>query len=252
MIPHKKSIAMMRFNTQPPEGGCRDNVPCLPAFACFNTQPPEGGCWILSDSLQKIRKVSTHSRPKAAAHGLIQLKRRRRGFNTQPPEGGCLKRLMNKRKELVFQHTAARRRLHSCGSILLVNSWRFNTQPPEGGCIATNTNLPICNSFNTQPPEGGCIHAGRVRILSLTFQHTAARRRLQGKQIAQSSGRAVSTHSRPKAAASLCCNTQRITKCFNTQPPEGGCSPDPINYFEIAPVSTHSRPKAAASSPNSL
>ena len=65
----------------------------------------------MSDSLQKIRKVSTHSRPKAAAHGLIQLKRRRRGFNTQPPEGGCLKRLMNKRKELVFQHTAARRRL---------------------------------------------------------------------------------------------------------------------------------------------
>ena len=58
-----------------------------------------------------IEKVSTHSRPKAAAHGLIQLKRRRRGFNTQPPEGGCLKRLMNKRKELVFQHTAARRRL---------------------------------------------------------------------------------------------------------------------------------------------
>ena len=167
----------------------------------------------------------------------------------------------------MFQHTAARRRLHSCGSILLVNSWRFNTQPPEGGCIATNTNLPICNSFNTQPPEGGCIHAGRVRILSLTFQHTAARRRLQGKQIAQSSGRAVSTHSRPKAAASLCCNTQRITKCFNTQPPEGGCDNQAVSKsssagFNTQPpeggcspnstpkvfscVSTHSRPKAAA------
>ena len=34
----------------------------------FNTQPPEGGCRILY-SLFKFRRVSTHSRPKAAERG---------------------------------------------------------------------------------------------------------------------------------------------------------------------------------------
>ena len=33
--------------------------------------------------------VSTHSRPKAAAHAYEQIKDRKGRFNTQPPEGGC-------------------------------------------------------------------------------------------------------------------------------------------------------------------
>ena len=34
----------MRFNTQPPEGGCFSALRALFHFFCFNTQPPEGGC----------------------------------------------------------------------------------------------------------------------------------------------------------------------------------------------------------------
>ena len=56
--------------------------------------------------------------------------------------------------------------------------------------------------FNTQPPEGGCATMGRAKTLFQTFQHTAARRRLQLLQYRQMTVQ-VSTHSRPKAAEPL-------------------------------------------------
>ena len=55
----------------------------------------------------------------------------------------------------------------------------------------------------------------------------------------------VSTHSRPKAAAFYFCNALFFDCCFNTQPPEGGCSAF-SKMLSHATVSTHSRPKAAA------
>ena len=97
---------------------------------------------------------------------------------------------------------------------------------------------------NTQPPEGGCRGDGCCFA-----------------------GEAVSTHSRPKAAAvsppshlvlPASFNTQppeggcggsrgwRLAKaCFNTQPPEGGCV-GRVAFVRHVLVSTHSRPKAAA------
>ena len=56
-----------RFNTQPPEGGCKRRLSPRLYNDSFNTQPPEGGC------------------PPPAAHQLMFF-----GFNTQPPEGGCV------------------------------------------------------------------------------------------------------------------------------------------------------------------
>ena len=78
-----------------------------------------------------------------------------------------------------------------------------------------------CACFNTQPPEGGC-RVGVVGVL----------------------GWVVSTHSRPKAAASCRASDYRNTPCFNTQPPEGGCG-WPLSCTGSVTVSTHSRPKAA-------
>ena len=54
------------------------------------------------------------------------------------------------------------------------------------------------------------------------FQHTAARRRLK-----------VSMAER------------KCVRCFNTQPPEGGCA-QALKISQYCAVSTHSRPKAAA------
>ena len=102
-------------------------------FRRFNTQPPEGGWEARTDFFTAVVWVSTHSRPKAAGDGGFQVVRTprrfntqppeggwdrhalnvelRRGFNTQPPEGGWEKFLENIRPLVVFQHTAARRRL---------------------------------------------------------------------------------------------------------------------------------------------
>ena len=54
----------------------------------FNTQPPEGGCR-QAHKLRLQTFVSTHSHPKAAAKHAGRRQRQQRGFNTQPPEGGC-------------------------------------------------------------------------------------------------------------------------------------------------------------------
>ena len=99
------------------------------------------------------------------------------------------------------------------------------------------------------------------------FQHTAARRRLPKECQIELPNQYVSTHSRPKAAAFvfssfvpvLVVSTHSRPKaaavdawatgachlCFNTQPPEGGCTTI-SEGMKQAVVSTHSRPKAAA------
>ena len=143
-------------------------------------------------------------------------------FNTQPPEGGCLAQI------------AAQ-----------AQSSGFNTQPPEGGCRQVRHPRSTRRCFNTQPPEGGC----RFPLISFRpfckFQHTAARRRLRFRLLSHLLFRVVSTHSRPKAAASSLTRPFISRLGFNTQPPEGGCAVAET-YNTLVKVSTHSRPKAAA------
>ena len=55
--------------------------------------------------------VSTHSRPKAAAAFIHCRLISMISFNTQPPEGGCAVPTVQSSCNLLFQHTAARRRL---------------------------------------------------------------------------------------------------------------------------------------------
>ena len=123
-------------------------------------------------------KVSTHSRPKAAALARIQRQKPCRCFNTQPPEGGC-----------------------PCLSTTHLRNLSFNTQPPEGGCVLNSINSLISSCFNTQPPEGGCSEICDMLDLMGEFQHTAARRRLHTTFHHLPVYHDVSTHSRPKAAA---------------------------------------------------
>ena len=62
----RHSFFLSSFNTQPPEGGCRNLWPVPPDSYCFNTQPPEGGWRQAFDVGIALKRVSTHSRPKAA------------------------------------------------------------------------------------------------------------------------------------------------------------------------------------------
>ena len=124
----------------------------------------------------------------------------------------------------MFQHTAARRRLPKFCHHQIVTQAGFNTQPLEGGCL---DKIYDCATGDM-------------------FQHTAARRRLRNQMQSMRLLLCVSTHSRPKAAASLPINFSITSRCFNTQPPEGGCILTVDLDGMPLKVSTHSRPKAAA------
>ena len=120
-------------------------------------------------------------------------------FNTQPPEGGWINQVDLKDGLMMFQHTAARRRLglychfyaifqrfqHTAARRRLGRARArrqvclcFNTQPPEGGWIFIAAIDNQLDSFNTQPPEGGWSWRSLRQIPAPSFQHTAARRRL--------------------------------------------------------------------------
>ena len=98
--------------------------------------------------------VSTHSRPKAAGQAYAPF-----------------------RRDLVFQHTAARRRL----------GLRFSA-------ICTTQAFQHTAARRRLVSSTSCTHTNNQ------FQHTAARRRLVQTHIQAPSVFKVSTHSRPKAA----------------------------------------------------
>ena len=153
-----------------------------------------------SDSLGVSSPVSTHSRPKAAAALTQYQSIIKCCFNTQPPEGGC----------------------PLCPFPLYVAD-SFNTQPPEGGCLVKSTAGDCFCGFQHTAARRRLPNLGLAFAGIKLFQHTAARRRLLPAIEKNAPEIAVSTHSRPKAAAYLL-----------------------IIETTSSIVSTHSRPKAAA------
>ena len=139
---------------------CRHNLLC-----CFNTQPPEGGC---------IKFCFASSSLKC--------------FNTQPPEGGCRLSNDNGVIYIMFQHTAARRRL-------LIN----------GGAIK------IGSLFQHTAARRRLHRSSRCKFVYWWFQHTAARRRLHAFIDLDHTDKHVSTHSRPKAAANSASRPIKLT-----------------------------------------
>ena len=84
---HLLRHAVHCFNTQPPEGGWFKHYYIYTKQNSFNTQPPEGG-WLPIRCFCLARRVSTHSRPKAAGPSIGLSSPISVSFNTQPPEGG--------------------------------------------------------------------------------------------------------------------------------------------------------------------
>ena len=218
--PNLHARAMPRFNTQPPEGGCQPVGLTHASRTSFNTQPPEGGC-LRNLNLYPLRKVSTHSRPKAAATRRIWYRWISIWFQHTAARRRLRACICSLCLDCQFQHTAARRRLlpfkHQCAAGAC-----FNTQPPEGGCLRGPLLLiRLKVSTHSRPKAAAtctCLSdyfekfqhtAARRRLRARLFQpgnqsgfqHTAARRRLRGPALIQDGGNSVSTHSRPKAAA---------------------------------------------------
>ena len=144
--------------------------------------------------------VSTHSRPKAAGGRCKNAQSQNSGFNSQPPEGGWVAKLRRQAAAFLFQLTAARRRLAHFARARRLGEIGFNSQPPEGGWQRGRQKGGHRHRFNSQPPEGGWLNlgyrcatvkvsthsrpkaAGESRKIdgrtNMTFQLTAARRRL--------------------------------------------------------------------------
>ena len=128
------------FNTQPRGDGCGRFTIFCSIVTGFNTQPRGGGCSlqygprllinlfqhtaVSTHSRAKAaagartqsllsENVSTHSRAEAAAHLIIFRYVVISSFNTQPRGGGCNVACFNFEQPALFQHTAARRRLHT-------------------------------------------------------------------------------------------------------------------------------------------
>ena len=146
---------------------------------------------------------------------------------------------------MLFQHTAARRRLdwalflNALG--LLVST---HSRPKAAGLRHSTTSLRWCG-FNTQPPEGGWSRPAPLMPLTFGFQHTAARRRLEiFRKVLLQFGEFQHTAARRRlgiAVAALIlfyrfqhtAARRRLANQmpfylrldgFNTQPPEGGWS----------------------------
>ena len=146
----------------------------------------------------------------------------------------------------MFQHTAARRRLHlakrfaSIGGQVSTHSRAKAAandlnQMPHVITVSTHSRAKAaaktCDDygkfsvgFNTQPREGGCIVTKWLFLIYSMFQHTAARRRLQWCLFIRANGRWFQ-HTAAR---------RRLHLRFAVQ-------------FAILAVSTHSRAKAAAS-----
>ena len=167
--------------------------------------------------------VSTHSRPKAAAASTVNVLCELTMFQ----HTAARRRLHNFEKFIyiikLFQHTAARRRLLRLvkrqKAFITFQHTAARRRLPSSSLLT----VPFKLSFNTQPPEGGCLYLVLLWLYLSLFQHTAARRRLRASTVFAKTRLGVSTHSRPKAAASASGPSSWSAFGFNTQPPEGGC-----------------------------
>ena len=102
-------IVKVSTHSRPKAAGLPFVLPCL-FVECFNTQPPEGG-WKRIRVFNSLNKRFNTQPPEGGWAIQQQLIGLRLGFNTQPPEGGCCPKPPAPPARLMFQHTAARRRL---------------------------------------------------------------------------------------------------------------------------------------------
>ena len=184
--------------------------------------------------LWQAKRVSTHSRPKAAGPFLRLKNVKDDCFNTQPPEGGWYSLMLDKALAEVSTHSRPKAAglcpvyivcngrvvsTHSRPKAAGASQWRFD-RAFEFQHTAARRRLDI-ETMRPSPRSRFQHTAARRRLVTnrnkwpsvcLRFQHTAARRRLGGN------GR-------------YGC----LPSCFNTQPPEGGWA-----HLSIQRLSLHS------------
>ena len=188
------------------------------------------------------------------------------GFNTQPPEGGWASLMAFADGRLLFQHTAARRRLEPWPELRPIAIFvSTHSRPKAAGArldhlspvhlVSTHSRPKAAGthhyqfwllreSFNTQPPEGGWpVHYNVGDEIPEVSTHSRPKAAGLG-MVSVKQRLTVSTHSRPKAAGQygICRLPHQIVSTHSRPKAAGvGCLLVPFKHR----VSTHSRPKAA-------
>ena len=144
---------------------------------------------------------------------------------------------------MLFQHTAARRRLVApYGVAVLFLPVSTHSRPKAAG--GRNAQHYKGNRFQHTAARRRLAASRTIFGWFTKFQHTAARRRLEWGNTASDAQHIVSTHSRPKAAG----ETQAFQQSFalvSTHSRPKAAGRDLWKPIVPVPVSTHSRPKAA-------
>ena len=124
---------------------------------------------------------------------------------------------------ITFQHTAARRRLLKIGDLHLVKNSVSTHSRPKAAALPQRENALRYNVSTHSRPKAAASAYEFLKGLNLVSTHSrpkaAAAQSYHGNLYFD-----VSTHSRPKAAADIIPFFAIFPTCFNTQPPEGGCS----------------------------
>ena len=238
-----------RFNTQPPEGGWPYEKRKYGYLLLFQHTAARRRLVARSFSLtgsgrfqhtaarrrladsvklkNRISDVSTHSRPKAAGYSIFGKPLLNQRFNTQPPEGGWVNFSSVTNMLVVFQHTAARRRLGDIQfHIRLTFPFQHTAARRRLDVLASVPGGAGSVSTHSRPKAAGSPSVPNMAAVAVSTHSRP--KAAGGKGFTIEQWRSVSTHSRPKAAGSL---TTRILKCenrFNTQPPEGGWVSRPL------------------------
>ena len=149
-------LTVFCFNSQSPEGGCRDWVETLVILQGFNSQPLEGGCGrIMQTGISACRFQLTAARRRlpvarllAALFFLFQLTAARRRLPMPlPPDLS---------PELVSTHSRPKATAIRFFPVSIVD--RVSTHSRlKAAARAAPVRLHRPDSFNSQPPEGGCL-----------------------------------------------------------------------------------------------
>ena len=124
----------------------------------FNTQPPEGG-WLFHLKAKVIqKKVSTHSRPKAAGSKLgLEYRFSQVSTHSRPKAAGYI--FVSDNQTGRFQHTAARRRLVTVAKTYITKVMRFQHTAARRrlGSRACNGHSLATVSTHSRPKAAGLL-----------------------------------------------------------------------------------------------
>ena len=164
--------------------------------------------------------VSTHSRPKAAGFWSFRAGRTRRVSTHSRPKAAGGYKLLTGLGQKVSTHSRPKAAGQAENQAKPLTEVSTHSRPKAAGAAIPTPPAPEKFQHTAARRRLG-LHPQFAHLL-YWFQHTAARRRLERPENNKRGHDDVSTHSRPKAAGGFSLFSRSISRCFNTQPPEGG------------------------------